>query len=310
MFNRIMSLSAGLSLLPLLLACGAVGGDDGGSGPQVVAAFYPYAFVAERVVGEHADVTNLTAPGVEPHDLELTPQQVAQISEADLLIYERGFQPSIDEAVDQNPPAASLDITEVVELQDTGTPADDHDEHEGGGEGIPEGDPHIWQDPTLLIPITERFAAEMADVDPGHAADYRARADALVADLEELDKEFATGLADCERTAFVTSHAAFGYLARAYGLTMVPVAGLSPDVEPSPAQLAEVQDFIEANGITTVFSEALGSRRYAATLATDLGVETAVLDPIEGLSDEGSGDDYISLMRDNLAALEEANGCS
>jgi len=304
MSTRLVSLPLGVPLLPLLLACGAVGSSDSGSSPEVVAAFYPYAFVAGRVVGEHADVTNLTSPGIEPHDLELTPQQVAEISEADLLIYERGFQPSVDEAVDQNPPAASLDITEVVELQDTGVPADERQEDEL------EGDPHVWQDPTLLIPITERFAVEMAEADPDHAADYRARADALITDLKQLDKEFAAGLTACERTAFVTSHAAFGYLARAYDLTMVPVAGLSPGVEPSPAQLAEVQDFIEANGITTVFSETLGSRQYAVTLATDLGVEAAVLDPIEGLSNESSGDDYISLMRDNLAALEEANGCS
>ncbi len=322
----------GLSLSSLLLAgCSALGGgDDSGSRPQVVAAFYPYAYVAERVAGDNATVTNLTAPGLEPHDLELTPRQVADISEADLLVYEEGFQPAVDEAVEQSAEGTTLNVTDVVPLQDTGAPADAHDEEghaedghedeghdEGGGleeEGEEEtqlaGDPHLWQDPTLLVPIAEQVRDDLVELDPDNAAAYKANAKALVADLTKLDTDIAAGLADCQRTEFVTSHAAFGYLANRYDLTMVPIAGLSPDIEPSPEQVAEVQDYIESAGITTVFSETLGTKEYADTLANDLGVQTAVLDPIEGLADEDSDDDYISLMRENLAALQKANDCS
>ncbi len=293
------ALIAALSL-PLLSGCAALGGEDSGGRPQVVAAFYPYAYVVERVAGDHVDIINLTAPGLEPHELELTPRQVADISEADLVVYESGFQPSVDEAVDQSAGGTTLDVTDVVPLKDTGAVAEDP----------ADGDPHLWQDPTLLMPIVEQVRDELAAADPAHAAAYRAASAELIADLRQLDTDFKAGLADCQRTEFVTSHAAFGYLANRYGLTMVPIAGLSPDVEPSPEHLAEIQNYIESDGITTVFAETLGSKEYADTLASDLGVESAVLDPVEGLASDDSNDDYLSLMRSNLAALQKANGCS
>jgi zinc transport system substrate-binding protein len=308
--SPVMLLGPSLSLL-LLSGCSALGGgDDDGSRPQVVAAFYPYAYVAERVAGDHATVTNLTAPGVEPHDLELTPGQVVDISAADLLVYEAGFQPAVDEAVDQSAEGTTLNVTDVVPLQDTGVPPEEEGHEEGEEETHLEGDPHLWQDPTLLMPIAEQVRDALVELDPDNAAAYKANAKTLIADLTKLDTDFTTGLTDCRRTEFVTSHAAFGYLANRYDLTMVPIAGLSPDIEPSPEQVAEVQDYIADAGITTVFSETLGSKEYADTLANDLGVQTAVLDPIEGLADEDSDDDYISLMRQNLAALQKANDCT
>ncbi|MGI8993294.1 MAG: metal ABC transporter substrate-binding protein [Nocardioidaceae bacterium] len=296
--------------VPLLAGCSALGA-GGGSGPRVVASFYPLAYVASRVAGDRAEVTNLTSPGVEPHDLELTPQQVADVSDADVVVYEAGFQPSVDEAIDQSAGGTTFDVTDVVPLEDTGASA----EKQGDGPGdaakaLLEGDPHLWLDPTLLVPIAEQLADDLAEADPGHAREYQQNAGALVSDLKSLDQDFTHGLATCERRAFVTSHAAFGYLAQRYDLSMVPIAGLSPDVEPSPERLAEIQDYIEQDDITTVFSETLGSKKYADALASDLGVETAVLDPIEGLADDSSDDDYLSLMRANLTALEKANDCT
>ena len=288
-------------VLPVLTGCGALASDTGGK-PTVVAAFYPYAFVAQRIVGDHASVTNLTSPGLEPHDLELTPRQVADLSVADLVVYEKGFQPSVDQAVDQNAQGTQLDVTDVVPLEDTGAPLDN-------GEDL-SGDPHLWQDPTLLAKVADKVAADMSDVDPQHAAAYARNARKLKADLHRLDADFKTGLASCDRRAFVTSHAAFGYLAQRYDLQMIPIAGLSPDVEPSPEHLAQIQDLIESEGITTVFSEALGTKAYADTLANDLGIDAAVLDPIEGLANDSTHADYLSLMRDNLAALQKANGCT
>jgi zinc transport system substrate-binding protein len=340
MSSRTAALLAFASL-PLVSACSSVGTGGSGAGPDVVAAFYPFAYVAERVAGGHADVTNLTAPGLEPHDLELTPQQVAELSNADIVVYEQGFQPTVDDAVDQNPPDVALDVTEVVDLKDTGAPEagheepssgdhgdgaqtdaehtdSDHGNGEGGhaddahakGDADLAGDPHLWQDPTLLVPIAERLASELSEADPDHADDYDANADQLIDDLTTLDDEIRAGLATCERREFVTSHAAFGYFANRYGLNMISIAGLSPDAEPSPAHIAELQDLIAERGITTVFSEVLGSKEYADSLADDLGLEARVLDPIEGLSDEDSDDDYLSLMRKNLRALQAANGCS
>jgi zinc transport system substrate-binding protein len=288
----------------LLAGCSAPGHADG-TGPSVVAAFYPYAFVAERIVGARASVTNLTAPGLEPHDLELTAQQVGSIEQADVVVFERGFQPAVDEAVDQNAEGRALDVTSVVPLEDTGAP----DVAVDRGSSLA-GDPHIWLDPIRLAKVAEAFAQTMGQVDPAHARAYRLNAARLVADLRALDRAYRTGLSHCARTEFVTSHAAFGYLAERYGLQMVAISGLTPDAEPSPARLSELAGLVGQDGITTVFSEVLASQQIADTLAHEVGVRTDVLDPIEGLPEAGSSKDYLSIMRANLAALEKANGCS
>jgi zinc transport system substrate-binding protein len=279
----------------ILAGCG---GDEASSGdlPTVAASFYPLAFVAEQIGGGDVRVVNLTSPGVESHDLELTPRQVAEIAAADLVVYERGFQPSVDEAVDQNAGDARVEVTEVVPLED---------EH-----GDLAGDPHVWLDPTLLARIADAVADGLAAAVPASADAFRERAEALVAELADLDEEFSTGLGQCERNVVVTTHEAFGYLAHRYGLEMVGISGLSPDAEPSPARLAEVGEVIADEGVTTVFYERLVSPAVAETLADDLGVVTAVLDPIEGLTDETEDEDYFTLMRANLGALEEANGCT
>ncbi|MDQ4009018.1 MAG: metal ABC transporter substrate-binding protein [Actinomycetota bacterium] len=278
-------------LATALAGCG--GSAAGGPGTSVVAGFYPFAFVAERVAGEHASVSNLTDPGAEPHDLELSPQQVAGVAEADVVVYQRGFQPAVDDAVAENAGGAVVEVGEVV-----------------GTGGAPAGDPHVWQDPTKLAEVARTVADRLAKADAQHADAYRDNADALVADLRALDRDFRQGLARCERRTIVTSHAAFGHLAARYDLQTVPIAGISPDSEPSPARLAQLQRVVEARDVTTVFTETLASPRLARTLAEETGVGTAVLDPVEGLSPATSGEDYLSLMRANLAALQKANGCT
>jgi zinc transport system substrate-binding protein len=192
-----------------------------------------------------------------------------------------------------------------------------HDGHDDAGHDSPGaaepsdlGDlnPHFWQDPLKLAKVADAVAAALAKVDPGHADDYRANAAALDGDLTRLDQEYAAGLQGCARDTVVVSHNAFGYLGR-YGLYIEPISGLSPDAEPTPADLARLHQLIEEDGITTVFGERLVSPKLAQSLADDMGVTAAVLDPIEGLSSETSSDDYLSLMRDNLAALRKADGC-
>jgi zinc transport system substrate-binding protein len=304
-----------------LAGCGTTGSDqDGGSGPSVLAASYPFAYVAERVAGPDAQVENLTPPGAEPHDLELSPQQVGDVAQADLVIIERGFQPAVEEAVEQNATGETLDVTDVVSLREadddehTGE-GDTHGGHGSGGEGdTHEGhdhgdlDPHVWLDPTRLAEITTATGERLAEADPDHAAGYRKRAEALVSDLETLDRDFRQGLAKCERDVVVTGHDAFGYLTDRYGLHQVPVNGLEPDSDPSPARVAEVSDVVESEDVTTVFFETLTSPETSKSLARDAGVETAVLDPLEGLTEDSSGD-YLSVMRDNLTALRTALGC-
>jgi zinc transport system substrate-binding protein len=279
----------------LLSGCGSTP-LAGGEGHTVAAGFYPFAYVAQRVAGEHASVTNLTSAGVEPHDLELTPQQVAGIAEADVVVFEQGFQPAVDDAVEENAEGTLVEVRPAAS-----TPA--------GAEELA-ADPHIWQNPTTLVPVARRVADALAETDPAHAADYRRNADALTRQLQALDRTFREGLADCRLRTFVTSHAAFGHLAHRYGLRMVPIAGVSPEAEPNPGRLADLQQLVEDEGVTTVFTETLASPALARTLAAEVGVRTAVLDPIEGLTQATADETYFSLMRANLAALRKANGCA
>jgi len=301
-------------LAPLLLVasgCAAFSEDSGtGPGTDVVAAFYPLEYVAERVAGGEADVESLAAPGVEPHDLELTIKETALIADAALVVYEKGFQPAVDEAVDLNATGATLDVSgpaDLVPFESRHEHEDADEEHHGHAHGDGD-DPHFWLDPLRLADVADAVADELADLDPEHADDYVAHADDLRADLERLDGAFTDGLADCERDTIVVSHDAFGYLDK-YGVHVAAIAGLSPESEPTPADIAELQELIEHDGITTVFSERLAPPALTETLADDAGVTTAVLDPIEGLTDDTSDEDYLSLMEQNLAALREANGC-
>lgn len=308
-----MRIQAVLLTLALATAGCSAFADDGTSGVQVAAAFYPLQYVAERVAGDHADVENLTTPGKEPHDLEPTIKETATIALADLVVHERGLQPAIDDAIDQNAGGYVVDAAQVVGLEPFGFEGhDDHeadDGHDHDHEGIDgDLDPHFWLDPMRMATLGDAVADALSDVDPDHAADYAANAASLRTDLEALDASYTTGLADCERHTIVVSHDAFGYLAE-YGVEVAPVAGLSPDAEPTPADLADLQQLITDDGITTVFGERLASPRLTQSLADDMGVKTAVLDPIEGLTDQTTDDDYLSLMRQNLAAIQEANGC-
>ena len=277
---------------PLLAACG--GASDGAvatkHGVSVVTSFYPLQYVAERVTGARAQVVNLTQPGREPHDLELTVRQTAAIADSDVVAYEKGFQPDIDAAIEQNGPEHVVDAATVAHLEGD--------------------DPHFWLDPRRLGEVAVAFERQIADVDPSHARAYARNLTSLQKDLRHLDEEYQHGLAHCRIDTVVVSHDAFGYLGRRYGFQVVGINGLSPDAEPSPAHVRQLQDLIHDDGITTLFSERLASREFAESIANDLGIRTALLDPIEGLSDTTAHQDYLSLMRTNLSALQNANGCS
>ncbi|MEY9930296.1 zinc transport system substrate-binding protein [Catenulispora sp. GP43] len=298
---RAAGVAAVLVVVLALSGCLKQSGSQAAAGQlDVVAGFYPFAYLAERIGGEHVAVRNLTRPGAEPHDLELTPSQVGAVSKADLAIYEKGLQPAVDDAVAQNKPKAALDTATVVHLEDHG------DLGEGDAHSA---DPHVWLDPVDFGRIADAVSAKLQQVDPAHAADYQANQAALDAQLKALDADYRAGLAHCQRKDIVTSHAAFGYLAERYGLVQVPLAGLSPDDEPSAAHLAKIQHLIKTEGVTTVFFETLASPKTARTLASDTGTKAEVLDPIEGVKDPQT-QDYLSIMRDNLAALRLALGCS
>lgn len=293
-----------LALAPLLLATGCTSTSPASGKLNVVVAFYPLQYVVEQVGGDQVSVASLTLPGVEPHDLELTAKQVASVGTADLVFYEKGFQAAVDSAVADQAPKRVLDAATIVPLRTTPGFVG-----EGATPSTSALDPHTWLDPHTMIAYATAVADQLAQARPDSAAAFHQRADALVAQLTTLDQEFSTGLANCKLNVFVTSHAAFGYLAERYGLEQVGITGLTPDAEPTPAHLAEVQKIAQAKGVTTIFSETLASPALADALAKDLGLKTDVLDPLEGITSASRGTDYPSVMRSNLSALRTADGC-
>jgi zinc transport system substrate-binding protein len=292
----VLTLAAGIGFA--LSGCGS---DEAGSGQEVVAAFYPIAYAVERAA-PGANVTNLTPAGAEPHDLELSPRDVERVRGADLVLYlGEGFMPALEDAVDGAGNAVDLLAGESLR---TASEAHGHGEEAGHDEDEESGlDVHVWLDPMRYATLVRKVADALGEPDA---------ADGLVAELEELDAEFRAGLESCERREIVTSHAAFGYLATAYDLTQIPLTGVSPEAEPSAKALEALVDEVEEEGATTVFFETLVSPRLAETVAREAGVETAVLNPLEGLTEEeiDEGADYFSIMRENLAALRRALGCA
>lgn len=288
-----------LALTALLVACGCGARAGTGGKPRLTASFYPLAWLATQVAGPGFYVQNLTKPGAEPHDLELTPRQVIDVGESKLAFYVKGVQPAVDKAVRQHAKNHSLDAESVV----TTLPAPQDEANDGAV------DPHLWLDPSRFATVATALGERLARIDGENAAGYRTRAAQVVTRLTALDAEFRTGVRGCVRKEIVTGHAAFGYLAARYGLTQVGVAGLDPEAEPSPQRLAEMTGLIRRTGATTVFTETLASPKTADTLAREAGVRTEVLDPVEGIR-PGSHDDYFTIMRRDLATLRTALGCS
>lgn len=305
-------LALAMSAAVLLTGCT----DASGSGPsgaaspgslRVLASFYPLQYVVDQVGGDLVTVTSLTPPGGEPHDVELSPRQVREVGEADVVVVLGGFQPSVDAAVEARRPDHLLDAASteaVAEHLEEGATEDAASED---GDHAHDGDPHFWLDPTLLAAVAQDVAGVLGDADPEHSEGYRTRADAFGAQLAELDQAFAEGLADCDRRVIVPAHEAYGFLAERYELEQAGISGFDPEAEPSPARLREIGDIVAEHGVTTIFTEQLVNPKVAETLARDLGVSTAVLDPVEAQMDEST--DYRGAMEKNLSALRAALGC-
>ena len=269
-----------------LLAAGCSGAGATKGQRTVAAAFYPLAFAAAAIGGTRVHVENLTPPGAEPHDVELSPRAVGRLQQADVVLYlSHDFQPAVEDAA-REAQGTRLDALAGLHLRE-------------GSEGT---DPHVWLDPVFFAQIARRIGAALGR--PARAATFDAR-------LRRLDREYRAGLRDCTRREFVTSHAAFGYLAARYGLRQIPITGIDPEAEPSPRRLRDLVELVRREGVRTVFFERLVSPRLAETVAREAGAKAEVLDPIEGLtsSEEHRGNDYFTLMRRNLSQLRAALGC-
>ena len=284
----------------------------------VSTSFYPIQYLAQAIGGEHVAVTSVTPTNVEPHDFELSPKDVTALSASSLVLYVSGFQPSLDDALAQVSGPTVVDLAGSVDLVHHDGVEEEHEE--GATEAATEAatgaahdhgaaaalDPHFWLDPVRMQAAAKAVEAALAQADPAHADDYAANLDTLNATLTDLNTSYSTGLGHCERTTFVTSHAAFGYLADRYSLTQASISGVDPESEPSPAELAEVKKVVESTGTTTIFTEELVSPETAQAVAAETGAQTRVLSPIESAPEGG---DYAGVMRTNLEELRTALSC-
>lgn len=337
MSKRILAAACAAATALTLSACMSPSTSGGSSSKDgkltVMASFYPLQYLAEKIGGEHVSVSSMTPDGAEPHDLELSPKMVDSLSSADAVIYLAGFQSAVDEAIEQQAPKTVIDVSPAAELIEAGTDANhpsedeedtadeaqsgqteahDHDheghDHEGHDHHHDMStDPHFWLDPTRMAHAATLVGDKLAEADSAHADVYKANAKALAEELNTLSDTLVTKTSNCKIKTFVTAHTAFGYLADRTGLTQVGISGLDPESSPSPARLADIAQTTKEQGVTTIFTEALIDPKVAQTLADDLGITTAVLDPIESQTDASK--DYAATMNSNIDALTKALDC-
>ncbi len=270
---------------------------------QITASFYPMYFFASQIGGDKAQVYNITPASAEPHDYEPTTQDIARISGSNMVVLNGGkLEAWGDKIKDQLKGANVLIVTSGEGLADK--------EISENGKKIQ--DPHIWQNPLLAKKQVVAIEKGYEKIDPKDAAYFQANAKKLQAELDQLNNEFKQGLSRCQKKDFVTSHAAFGYLAAQYGINQVAISGVSPDEEPSSQKLAEITNLVKKQDIKIIFFESLISPKLSQTIAHETGAQTMVLDPIEGLTQEDlqAGKNYLTVMRDNLSALQIALQCN
>jgi len=288
---------------------GAVATSDAasdGATLEVVAAFYPLEFLTSRVGGDRVALTALTPPGAEAHDLELSPQALAGLTEADLVVALGGFQPAVDDALTD----LDVPVLDLAQLADRPYVEEEGEHSEEEGEEHSDTDPHFWLDPTYMGEAAAMIADALTEADPDGADTYAANAEALTTELDELDAQAQEAFGSCAVDTLVTAHDAFGYFGDRYGFEIRSINGLSPDQEPDAGTLAQISDFVADSDVRTVYTETLVSSAVADTVAAEAGVETAVLDPVEGLTDSSAGEDYLEVMRANIDVVRAGQACA
>lgn len=288
----------------VLAACSGSGTSDR---PTIVTGCYPLAYLASAIGGDAVETVNLAKPGVDPHGLELSVAEVAQVTEADLVIAIPHFQAAIDDALAKHGADNALQVSDVVtmlsadphhaEEHDDDHGDDEHDEHEHGAE-----DPHFWHDPQRMAKLAAAVGKKLQELAPDRADGIRERTGTLTDTLDQLDHDLTEsfGAVDGPKP-FVTSHTAFAYLADRYHLEQVGITGVDPEVEPSPRRLLEIEKTIREQDVTTVFFESTASPKVAETLADNVGVSTSELDNLETQLDPEK--DYPAVMRENAEKL-------
>nr|WP_277895318.1 metal ABC transporter substrate-binding protein [Enterococcus lactis] len=295
----------------LFAACGNTNKEaDKKEDLTIVTTFYPIYDFTKEIVGDEGNVKLLIPAGTEPHDFEPSAKERAEISDADVFVYNSSdmefFVDSLKDSVDSKQTlmieaAKGIDRLESQE-------ADEHEESEEGHDHAHEYDPHVWLDPVLAIKEVRTIAGELGEKYPDKKEIFTKNADAYIKKLEALDQKYSEELKNATNRTFITQHAAFAYLANQYNLEQVAISGVSPDQEPTPSRLAELKEFVKKNNIKVTYFEENASSKVAETLSNETGVKLEVLNPLESLTNEQikAGENYISVMEKNLEALKES----
>jgi zinc transport system substrate-binding protein len=299
-------------MIPALLfvGCGQPQNVPGNSSTlKIITSFYPIYEIVKQVGGANVTIQNLVPAGAEPHDYEPTPQEIVNLNQADLVVYNgMGLEPWADKII----PELQQNGSKTLNLSDyfknnaiTNSP-----KTPGDAEYLP-FDPHLWLDPVNYQKEVQTVTQKLVEIDPNHQTDYQQNSQKFIKQLQELDLAYQNGFKSCKLNSFVTSHAAFAYLANRYHLKMVAISGLSPDAEPSSKVMAELTNLIRQNNIQYILTESLVSPKIADTLAQETGTKTLILNPLEGLTDQeiAKGKNYVSVMQDNLRSLQTALEC-
>ncbi|MDT2612849.1 metal ABC transporter substrate-binding protein [Enterococcus dongliensis] len=297
----------------LLTACGGQEKEEASSNDaiQVMTTFYPMYEFTKQVIGDTGTVELLIPAGTEPHDFEPSAKDLAKISDSDVFVYNspelETWTENLTDTIDTKK-TMIIQASKEIQLMD----GEDH-EHEDAHEHDEEHahnhelDPHVWLDPVLAITEVETIRDQLIKKYPDYQAQFEKNAASYISELKTLDDDYQTAFKDAKNKAFVTQHAAFGYLAKQYGLTQEAIAGISPDQEPSPSRLSELKHYVDDHQVEVIYFEENASSKVAETLSKETGVELAVLNPLESLTKKQieDGENYLTVMRENLTALKK-----
>ncbi len=296
--NKFLLLFASLLLISVCIfttGCGEAENNQKEGELVIYTSVYPVYDFTSKLAGEYAQVVNIVPAGVEPHEFELSTQDMVKLAEADLLVYcGAGMENWIDKTLETlgdgklTAVEASKGIALLTE-EDT-------------------CDPHVWLAPENAVIMMENITDALCGLDSAHEDSYRKNFEMYKDKLEKLDSDYEEALSGMAGREIVVSHASFGYLCRAYGLVQIPIDGLMADSEPDPATMGEIINRMKTDGITTVFGEELIDNKVVDTIAAETGARVEILEPIEGLGQErmDAGEDYFSIMEKNLEALKAA----
>lgn len=274
---------------------------------QIVATFYPMYDFTKNIVGDAGEVSLLMPAGSEPHDYEPSAKDMAKITDADVFVYHNenmeAWVPSAVKSWKKGEPNV-IEGTKDMLLLPGGEEEHDHSHEEGHHHDY---DPHTWVSPHRAIKEVTSIKNQLVKLYPEKKTDFEKNAKAYLAKLETLDKEYSDTLKAAKQKNFVTQHTAFGYLALDYGLNQVGISGINPDQEPDPSRIAELKHYVEDNDIRYIYFENNNQGKAAKTLADETKVNLEVLNPLESLTKKqmDAGEDYISVMKENLSALKK-----